>query len=95
MTVSQIIEELTSGSQTNERTITIVPGWTCEDIADYLVREGAIDSAAEFLTLCKFIHILMRWYRVLTNISKSHPASAMRMQELTVLPVSFISWTLK
>lgn len=52
MTVSQIITELTSGSQTNERTITIVPGWTCEDIADYLVREGAISSADEFLTLC-------------------------------------------
>ena len=52
MTVNEIIAELTSGSQTNERTITIVPGWTCEDIADYLVREGAIDSAAEFLTLC-------------------------------------------
>ena len=52
MTVNQIIAELTSGSQTNERTITIVPGWTCEDIADYLVREGAIDSADEFLILC-------------------------------------------
>ena len=52
MTVNQIIEELTSGSQTNERTITIVPGWTCEDIADYLVAEGAIASAEEFLNLC-------------------------------------------
>lgn len=52
MTVQQIVSELTSGSQTNERTITIVPGWTCEDIAEYLVQEGAIDSAEEFLTLC-------------------------------------------
>lgn len=52
MTVSQIIDELTSGSQTNERTITIVPGWTCEDVADYLVEEGAIDTAEEFLALC-------------------------------------------
>lgn len=52
MTVNQVIDELTSGSQTNERTITIVPGWTCEDIADYLVSEGAISTADEFLTLC-------------------------------------------
>ena len=52
MTVNEIIAELTSGSQTNERTITIVPGWTCEDIADYLLREGAIDSVDEFLRLC-------------------------------------------
>ena len=29
MNVDEIITELTSGSQTNERVITIVPGWTC------------------------------------------------------------------
>ena len=52
MTVNDIIAELTSGSQTSERTITIVPGWTCEDIADYLVEQGAIDNVQEFLTLC-------------------------------------------
>ena len=33
MSVDQIIESLTNGSQTNEREITIVPGWTCENIA--------------------------------------------------------------
>lgn len=52
MTVNQIIDELTSGSQTNERVITIVPGWTCEDIADYLVSIGALKEPAEFLQLC-------------------------------------------
>ena len=52
MTVNEIIAELTSGSQTNERVVTIIPGWTCEDIADYLVGIGAIDNRGEFLTLC-------------------------------------------
>lgn len=52
MTVNQIIAELTSGSQTNERTITIVPGWTCDDIANYLLEEGAIDRVEDFLNLC-------------------------------------------
>lgn len=52
MTVSDIISELTSGSQTNERIITIIPGWTCEDIAEYLVGIGALDSTQEFLSLC-------------------------------------------
>ena len=52
MEVSQIIDELTSGSQTNERVITIVPGWTCEDIAEYLVGIGALGDTQEFLTLC-------------------------------------------
>ena len=52
MNVSEIIAELTSGSQTNERVITIIPGWTCEDIADYLLGIGAISDRAEFLALC-------------------------------------------
>ena len=52
MSVDQIIEELASGSQTNERVITIVPGWTCEDIARYLVGIGALEDTREFLRLC-------------------------------------------
>ena len=52
MSVSAIIGELTSGSQTNERVITIVPGWTCEDIAEYLVAIGALEDTTEFLELC-------------------------------------------
>lgn len=52
MPLNDIVTVLTNGSQTNERTITIVPGWTCEDIAEYLVREGAISDANEFLRLC-------------------------------------------
>jgi UPF0755 protein len=52
MNVFEIIDELSSGSQNNERTITIVPGWTIEDIADYLVDQGAITSRDAFLQLC-------------------------------------------
>ena len=53
MDVNAIIEELSSGSQNAERTITIIPGWTVEDIADYLYAEGAIQSREEFLNLCR------------------------------------------
>ena len=52
MNVEQVLAELTSGSQTNERVITIVPGWTCENIANYLVSIGALEDTQEFLTLC-------------------------------------------
>ena len=52
MSVNDLIGELTSGSQTNERVITIVPGWTCEEIADYLLSIGAIENRQEFLSLC-------------------------------------------
>lgn len=55
MTPGEIIEVLTSGTQITERTITIIPGWTVEDIADYFVKIGALDPAARetFLSLCR------------------------------------------
>ena len=59
MNVDQIIEQLTNGSQTNERVITIVPGWTCEDIADYLVSIEALESRDEFLTLCNNVDLFV------------------------------------
>ena len=59
MNVNQIIELLTNGSQTNERTITIVPGWTCEDIADYLVGLEALESRDEFLALCNNVDMFV------------------------------------
>ena len=59
MNVSEIIAELTSGSQTNERVITIVPGWTCDDIADYLLAEGAIKDRDDFLKLCNNVDLFV------------------------------------
>ena len=53
MNTDQIVTQLTSGSQTNERVITIVPGWTVEDIANYLVSIDALKEPTEFLRLCK------------------------------------------
>ena len=53
MDVNAIIAELSSGSQNTERTITIIPGWTVEKIADYLYAEGAIADREEFLNLCR------------------------------------------
>ncbi len=51
---AEIISVLTSGTQVTERTITIIPGWTIEDIADYFIKAGAIQAADRdaFLNLC-------------------------------------------
>ena len=59
MNVDQIVEELTSGSQTNERVITIVPGWTVEDVAGYLVSIGALETPDEFLKLCNNVDLFV------------------------------------
>ena len=49
----EILDELTSGIQNTERTITITPGWTVIDIANYLYDNKIIASTDEFLDLCK------------------------------------------
>ncbi len=52
MNVMEVIDILSSGSVTTERTIRIIPGWTVENIAEYLAAEGALKDTAEFLSLC-------------------------------------------
>ncbi len=52
MNVSEIIDILSSGTSSVERSITIIPGWTVEDIANYFYTIGAIEDKAEFLALC-------------------------------------------
>ena len=52
MNVSEIIDVLSSGTSSVERSITIIPGWTVEDIADYFYTIGAIEDKSEFLALC-------------------------------------------
>lgn len=54
MTLDEILESLSSGDgKPIVRDITVIPGWTIEDIANYLVKEGVIDSSDTFLSLCK------------------------------------------
>ncbi|MDD3109146.1 MAG: endolytic transglycosylase MltG [Eubacteriales bacterium] len=54
MTISQIADQLTRGDgKPIVRSITVIPGWTVEGIADYLLKEGAISDRAQFLEMCK------------------------------------------
>ncbi len=62
MSVGEIIDALTTGDGlSKERKITIIPGWTVEDIAAYLEKEGAIKDKNEFLQLAndpeRFINV--------------------------------------
>lgn len=80
MTVSDLVTELTSGSQTNERVITIIPGWTCEDIAEYLVGIGALEDASEFLALCDNPSLFSGYSYALSSALED-PESAARLNE--------------
>ncbi len=54
MSVAEIADQLASGDgRPIVRNITVIPGWTVTDIADYLVREHALEDPKEFLALCK------------------------------------------
>lgn len=52
MDLFEVAQTLSSGKGSNERTIRILPGWTVEDIADYLLGEGAIKDRDRFLKEC-------------------------------------------
>ena len=71
MTTSEIISVLTSGSSSTERTITIIPGWTVEDIADYFVRIEALETKDEFLALCNDVTQFSGYY-VIQEAAQAH-----------------------
>lgn len=54
MSLSEIAELLTTGDGNPiTRNITIIPGWTITDIAEYLVSQKALTNDEEFLRLCR------------------------------------------
>lgn len=51
MSIRQIAEKLTAGDgKPIVRTITVIPGWTIDDIAAYLVKEKALSDPGVFLS---------------------------------------------
>lgn len=54
MSATQILDQLVSGDgKPLTTTITVIPGWTIEDVAAYLVEKKVLSSADEFLALCR------------------------------------------
>lgn len=54
MTILEIADQLTTGDGNPiVRNITLIPGWTLEEFADYLVSCGALEDTTEFLDLCR------------------------------------------
>jgi UPF0755 protein len=65
MTLSEIIDILTTGDG-NPLTlnITIIPGWTIENIADYLTTLGVASSREEFLAACNDSGTYAKYYYI-------------------------------
>ncbi len=65
MTLSEIINQLTTGDGNPiTRKITIIPGWTAEDIADYLVSVGVAESREAFLAACNDKDTYSKYYYI-------------------------------
>ena len=67
MTFTQIASVLSSGTSSQERTITIIPGWTVKDITQYFLKVGAITDADAFLELCNQASVFQNDYTQLIN----------------------------
>ncbi|MFH0805161.1 MAG: endolytic transglycosylase MltG [Patescibacteria group bacterium] len=50
MTIREVVHALTAGSVDQERTITLLEGWTAKDIGQYLEEQGVV-SAANFIAV--------------------------------------------
>ena len=65
MDMRTILDTLTSGDgKPLVRRITVIPGWTVPDIADYLVREKIIDRPETFLALCRDVTRYASYYYI-------------------------------
>jgi len=72
MNIFQIAEKLTTGDgKPMTSTITVIPGWSVEDIAAKLVEQGVFKDSKEFLTLCKTGEGLNDYYFIQDELKTS------------------------
>lgn len=75
MRMQDIMELLTTGDGNPiTRNITIIPGWTCQDMAEYFKAQGIIENTGEFLELCRTGQEFSAYYYV-ADVLKDPDAS--------------------
>lgn len=76
MSATEILDQLVSGDGKPLTTnITIIPGWTVEDIADYLVKLRIIKNAEEFLAVCRTGESYSGYYFIEEMLAKGDVSS--------------------
>ena len=76
MGLHEIVELLTTGDGNPiTRNITVIPGWTIQDIANYLAEQKVIASADEFLSPCRTGQDFSAYYYV-ADVLATGPVSA-------------------
>ena len=94
MTINQIADQLTSGDgKPIVRTITIIPGWNIETIAEYLFKEGAISDQALFLSKSKTGNEFSAYYYIADVLTKGNAAQRKYILEGYLAPDTYEIYT--
>lgn len=94
MTIAQIAEQLTRGDgKPIVRNITVIPGWTIENIADYLYREGIVKDRDALLTQAKTGQQYAGYYYIADVLATANVAQRKYVLEGYLAPDTYEIYT--
>ena len=94
MEFPEIAERLTMGDGNPlVRNITLIPGWTVEEFADYLVQKGVLASPDRFLALCRTGQGFQDYYYVADVLSGREVGSRRYVLEGYLAPNTYEIYT--
>ena len=94
MSLPQIADLLTTGDGNPiVRNITVIPGWTVQDIARYLVGAGQLKTEDEFLSLCRSGTDFRDYYYISDVLSAATSASRIYKLEGYLMPDTYEVYT--
>ncbi len=94
MSMQEIADQLTRGDGNPlVRNITMIPGWTLEDFASKLVKNGVLESADEFLSLCRTGEKFSDYYYVADVLESRNAAQRKYMLEGYLAPNTYEVYT--
>jgi UPF0755 protein len=90
MNIFEIAELLTTGDgRPMTAMITVIPGWTVEDIANMLKEEGILTDTAQFLSLCRSADGLNDYYFIRDELQTERVAERKYLLEGYLAPNTY------
>ena len=94
ISMREIMELLTTGDGNPiTRNITIIPGWTVQDIAAYLKTQGAIEDESAFLSLCRSGQDFSAYYYIADVLATANASSRLYALEGYLAPDTYEVYT--
>lgn len=94
MPMRDIMELLTTGDGNPiTRNITIIPGWTIQDMADYFVSQGIIQDREELLALCRGGQDFAAYYYIADVLQDKDVADRLYVLEGYLAPDTYEIYT--